>query len=266
MIVDIEETVRDLFDKEIFDIALLGSYSAKDNDLFIANRYGEYNRCFETTSTFLPLLVQLKQHLDCEIIVKHEHRRWILSGKPILHVLFYPSYHHLQIWELPSFIAYLYDRGWFILGDRHYLKQSYERYRSRAMTLSHEVTKYQLIKYCDLAITNILYLSVDSDLFTKGVYTENLLYTIRFVLTELLVTECTAVEAIDFWDWDELLPYLRRRFPDCGVLYRFLLDCQIGDMDLSSAQIKEMFLRCLRLCDRGLSELQYLSRPITEQQ
>lgn len=252
---DIQNALRSILGDEELDAAVLGSRSHKDFDLFIAHKHAGPNQSFEVTRAFLPLTMRIQQELDYEIIIKHEHRHWVSSGRPILHLLFYPSYIHLAIWELPSFLAYVHDRGQFFLGSKYRLEPSYKQYRLRAKTASLDITQYQLIKYADLAIVNLLYLTIASDIFTKDAYKQNLLYAIRFTLTELLVADCSTDSPIDFWDWEELLPYVKEKYPAHVRLHQFLYDFRTTTIDPSNEQLIHLFLQYLRLCDGGLNSL-----------
>lgn len=220
--------------------------------MFVVGRDAKANMSYEVTSRFLPLLVLVQQQLNCEVIVKHEHRSLFSSNKLILHILFYPSYEHLRNWELPSFCAYIYDRGQFLLGDKNKLNQVYIQYRSRNLSTISDPMSYGWIKHCDLVVTDLIYLTTNLKLFKKERYSKNLLYTLRFILTELFISELRKNDPISFWNWDELFSYMKKRNPNNRAFSDFLEKYKNKEIDLSLDQIKEMLFQCLRLADEGL--------------
>lgn len=257
----IKENITSLFNRDAYDIAIIGSSSDKDCDIFVLNKAGKPDESYNNILDFIPIFTRLIQPLEAQVITKHEHRKMVITDKPIIHLLYYPSIQQLTIWELPSFIACVYDRGQFISGNRHVLKLFYDRYRSRTATKSYEITRYQLMKYCDLVVSSILYLAFNSNLFGKEIYVENLLYTLRFILTELLISEYPSDNPVEFWDWKELLAYLQIQHPEYEAMRNFLQAMRVHGGNLSLTQISEMFLQCLRLCDYGLEAIRLMNFP-----
>lgn len=236
------------------DLAIIGSQSHKDLDVFIVNNQKQGLSNFDDTLSFLDRLNQLVKELDCEIIVKHEHRSWVNENKRLIHLLFYPSYDHLEVWELPSFIACTYSNGNFLIGNNERLGELYIKYRKRDFSPAFDIETYHLLVYMDLAVTNLIYLTLDSNIFSKSVFFENLQYVFRYTLRELFVSKLSNSDSIYFWEKHELIEYIESEFQEFIPVARLLRhDINSNSIKyISLKQIKSLFLEYLKLCDSRL--------------
>ena len=250
-----KSTIKDSFRGLNVDLAILGSQSQKDLDVFVVNNQTLSLCNFHDTLSFLDRLNDFVKMLDCEIIVKHEHRSWVNKNRKLVHLLFYPSYNHLEVWELPSFIACAYSNGDFFIGDNSRLRKLYLRYRNREYSSEFDIETYHLLVYMDLAITNLVYLTLNSNIFTKSVYFENLQYVFRYSLRELFVSALSNKEKITFWEKAELIEYIETEFPEFTPIAR-ILQYNVNSpfiRRISKKQIKSLFVEYLKLCDSRLA-------------
>lgn len=235
------------------DAALIGSRSPKDLDLFIVNNQSHGLSNYHDTVSFLSKLNELRQNLDCTIIVKHEHRRWVEEHRSLLHLLFYPSYAHLGVWELPSFMANVYEMGEFIIGNNKRLHETYKNYRSRRLESPLNIETFHILSYIDVAITNLIYLTIDSNIYSKSVYWENLQYVFRFTIGELFVSRLSPSSKIDFWGKQSLINYIATEFPEFLPVTKILSLAKKDLKGITKKQIRLLFIEYLKLCDGGLS-------------
>lgn len=246
--------IRDCFKDLNIDLALIGAQSSKDLDLFVVNRKSSSLSNLHDTLSFLDRLRILSDKINYEIIVKHEHRSWVNTNK-VLHLLFYPSYDHLEAWEVPSFIACTYSKGKYLIGNNEGLQPIYARYRNREPFKTFKLEKYHLLVYMDLAITNLIYLTIESHIFTKSVYFENLQYVFRYSLRELFVSTLAKDEQITFWEKCDLINYIENYYPQFNAIAEILKENVNAThiQNISTDQIKSLFIKYLELCDSCLS-------------
>lgn len=123
------------------------------------------------------------------------------TNSPLLHVLLYPSFDVLVDWELPSFVAYLFERGQFIVGGHDALEPCYEKYRLRDL-LYCEQSKWHLGVYSRKAIGYYgLHRLGYKDL--QGIF-EKLAYCVRFTITEALNDSDYRNQSKLSYDWNDL--------------------------------------------------------------
>lgn len=247
-------TISDLLRVSSLHAAFLGSGGPKDLDLCLIDPVHDGRQSFESVSSFLPILRELRRRWAGSFIVRHEHRGLAVRGQPLLHLLYYPSYQHLARWEPPSFLAYLHDRGRFINGSNINLQAAYSDYRCRHHFRPGTLTADQLYHYSELAVSSIVYLVAEPGLFPPVVFHENLLYVLRFGVTELLTDVLDPHAPIAFWDWDELIAFLEAQDPKPSRLLSQLATREKSGNSVSCEALVEGFLRCLRLFDRCLLE------------
>jgi len=121
------------------------------------------------------------------------------------------------------------------------------------------MTDYHLIKYADIAVTNIIYLSLDSKIYSKSLYIENLLYVLRFSLIEILVEDLPKEEDIFFWNWDALIRYISEKY-DIGRHLSKLVDMfRSQNIRIPHTHIRELFLESLKLCDYQLTGIEMMN-------
>lgn len=232
--------------------AIIGSKSNNDLDMFILNN-NESTVDVGETINFLDRLHVFHSETSCEFKAKHEHRNWLKKEKQIIHLLFYPTLSHLLCWELPSYIACVYQRGEFFLGDKSILRRIYEDYRLRHYEPKFDILTYQLLTYMDVTVTNLVYLSTNSDIYNMKGYWENLQYVYRYTLRELLVSELKIDEDIVFWEKKELIQYIVEFFPKFKSI-GYLLNNDISRFEgITKNKIKTLFIEHLKLCKRKLS-------------
>lgn len=232
------------------DACTLGSGSEKDCDVLIV-----WNRADPIESSvmaFLDVLQPAVAELGCKVIVRHEHRDTMGTG-PALHLMFYPSYVHAITCELPSFLAYAYDRGRYFIGDRSSLAEWSSRYRNRRLR-EIQMRDLHVGYYVDIAIMNLIYLTT-GPYFTPAMQKELLLYVLRFLVVEQLVEALPAEGPIAFWDWPELIRTIENRLPAQKTLVAWLRNRDDGTA-WSASELKRGFLAALRLADCGLALLE----------
>ena len=234
------------------DVALIGSGSEKDLDLLVISQEAEKGN-YSNTVPFVGRLPRLQNELGCEIIVKHEHLNLVQPrNKPVCHLLFYPTYEHLRIWELPAFLSCVYERGHFCIGNRLKLATYYKEYRSERLDFTFDVLRFHIISYVDLAITNLIYLTVGSNIFSKKGYLENLIYVYRYSLREFLVSELGKDAEITVWEWNEILEHVEQR-SDLKSLARLFRLKGKGTESICQDDLRLLFLEYLKFCDLGIS-------------
>lgn len=248
--------IKDCFKDLNIDLALIGAQSSKDLDLFIVNRENNFLSNLNDTQLFLERLRILSDKINYEVIVKHEHRSWVNTGK-VLHLLFYPSYNHLEAWELPSFIACTYKKGRYLIGNNERLKPLYTQYLDRKQFKTFDLETYHLLVFMDLAITNLIYLTIESNIFTKSVYFENLQYVFRYSLRELFISALSNDEQITFWEKNDLIDYIEQDYPQFKAIAEILKQNVNSPhiQNISTDQIKLLFVEYLKLCDSRLSTI-----------
>jgi hypothetical protein len=188
----------------IFNISFIGSFSQKDIDLVII---GKTNNVEVQLKVLNELLNSINSN-GFDIINKHSHRR-LLSSNKIVHLLYYPTINHLIAWESPSFIAYLHDKANWLNGECIDISDYYKKYRNRiSFTASNNILKQQLFHYEDIFVTNYIYIHAKVKFQNYNVYLENIIYAIRFTITEILIESTLSNEIINFWDFDELVNHL----------------------------------------------------------
>ncbi len=232
--------------------AIIGSRFNNDLDIFILNNCESIINIDETIS-FLNKLHIFHSETSCELKAKHEHKNWLNKKKQIIHLLFYPTFAHLLCWELPSYIACVYQRGEFFLGDKTILRRTYEDYRSRHFDPMFDILTYQLLTYMDVTITNLVYLSINSNIYNIKAYWENLQYIYRYTLRELFVCELKKEDDIKFWEKYELIQYIYDFFPKFTTIARLLNNDVSRFEGITKNKIKTLFIEHLRLCKRKLS-------------
>lgn len=262
----IKNRISEVFDGLPADVALIGSGSDTDLDIFVAiNSFADNYHSVKSVIDRLPLLLS---KLDCDIFVKHEHLCFVPKrGRRLVHLLFYPSYKHLQIWELPSFLACVYKRGEFCIGDSTRLAGYYKDFRSRKFSHNYDILTYHTYVLMDLAVTSLLYLTVNSEIFPSSRYFDDLIYVFRYSLREFLLSQVEEASEIVFWEWDELLEYIdnKQEMKGLGSLLRLKEE---KPQSLSKDELIHLFLEYLRFCDMGLSGvgqlniLNILQRPL----
>jgi hypothetical protein len=239
------------------DVALIGSLD-RDLDIFVVNNENT-NSNYLSTKPFLERLQYLKSELDCDIIVKNQHQYLIKKAKKrLVHLLFYPSYKHLHIWELPSFISCVYEKGDFLIGHNRKLRTAYKNYRSRTKQLHFDIFTYNLYKYIDLAVTNLIYLTIGSSIFSERAYFDNLIFIYRYTLREFLMSELNETSPVPFWEWEELLEFIQKK-ESFGSLYKLLKLKERVQVNISNKGIVLLFLEYLKFCDVGLSDINQLN-------
>lgn len=249
------DLIQDSFRGLNVDLAIIGSQSQKDLDIFVVNNQSLSLSNISDTLSFLDRLSSFVKTVNCEIIVKHEHRSWVNTSGPLVHLLFYPSYDHLEVWELPSFISCAYSDGDFLIGDNTSLRKQYVKYRKRLVNSDFDLETYHLLIFMDLAITSLVYLTVNSNIFTKSVYMENLQYVFRYTLRELFISKLGTEGKITFWEKDELIEYIYSEFPEFSPIAK-LLQYDVNSplmKHVSKKQIKSLFIEYLKLCDLRLA-------------
>lgn len=248
------EIIRDCFEGLKIDLALIGAQSSKDLDLVVVNK----NTCglsnIRDTISFLDRLRLLLEKTNFEIIVKHEHRNWVKPDR-VLHLLFYPSYDHLEAWEVPAFIACTYSKGKYLVGSNKRLQALYTRYRNKESFKTFDLEKYHLLAYMDVAVTNLIYLSAGSHIYNKSTYMENLQYVFRYSLREMFVSTLANDQRIDFWEKCDLISYIENNYPQFNAIAEILKqDVNASHIEnISTEQFKFLFIEYLKLCDSGLS-------------
>lgn len=254
------DVLRDTLSGLSCDVAVIGSEGPKDLDVFVLNRNDESSDVWNATEGFLDTVAKLRSAIGYEVIVRHEHRTLVPPGSRVLHLLYYPSLLHLRSWETPSFIAYVHDRGRFLLGDHEALRPSYVDYRNRVrISNSSAQVNFHLLRYAELTIGTLIYIAAGSGLFKRSVLLENLLYCLRFTVTELLMEEYAPESPIDFWDWPDLIKYLKWHFPSSADLCALLED-RVGYSERTSdEELIRLGLEILKLSSTGLSGLPSLS-------
>jgi hypothetical protein len=254
---NIKTQIKHAFGNLNVDAALIGSGSDRDLDIFIVNNSNTYSN-YLSTKPFLDMLPNLKKNLNCEIIVKYDHYHRVKKGKKkLVHLLFYPSCKHLRIWELPAFISGIHDRGEFFIGNNKSLISSYKKYRSRKLDLDFDILTYHIYRLVDVAITNLVYLTSSSSIFAMEEYIENLIYIYRYTLREFLISELKESSRINFWEWDELVNFTRKK-PILEPLYHLFSLKNAKSARLLNEDIRLLFIEYLKFCDTGLSGIRDL--------
>lgn len=239
------------------DVALIGSGLGRDLDIFVVNNENTDSN-YLSTKPFLDRLKSLKSALGCDIIVKNQHYHLMeQDNKRPVHLLFYPSYRHLHIWELPSFISCVYDKGDFIIGCNRKLRSTYEKYRSRTTQLHFDIFTYNLYNFVELAVTNLIYLKIGSNIFSERAFFDNLIYVYRYTLREFLISELDEISPVPFWEWEELLDFMQKK-QSFGYLYKLLKLKERVPVNISKKEIILLFLEYLKFCDVGLSGVNQL--------
>lgn len=244
------EVFRRAYDGMSLEAAVLGSGSEKDLDLLVVASDGR--PVADAVEDFVSRLPVVVDELGYDVIVKHEHRGWITGGRPLLHVMFHPSYAHARSCELPSLLAYAYERGEFIVGSGTELAVDARRYRGRSAV--HDcVDALQMHRYAEIAITSLIYSVTKSSAYSGSVIVENLLYVLRFATTEWLVGALPEDTQIQFWDWTELIAYIDGHMP----ALRWVSDVfrRRERLDLSADELHSLLLVACDLTDRGLAAL-----------
>jgi len=243
-----------VLENERLDVALLGSNGLKDMDILIVNRDGSLCSSYEMVSRFLRVGLLLFAQ-DKSLILRHEHRAFVKKDLPIIHLLYYPSYIHLLNSELPSFVANVHDKGRFLLGTRTHLSREYQNYRKREPIIIGSQFEYQLLRYTDMAIMNLLYLFYNVTMFSRDVYFENLLYLLRFSISEILISLLRPEDKITFWDRDELFLLLLNQFPQYPKTAKLIGTSYPYPKVPSSEQLKQLFLSLLEATDATLKAM-----------
>ena len=127
----------------------------------------------------------------------------------------------------------------------------YKEYRLKRLHFTFDVLRFHIISYVDLAITNLIYLTVGSNIFSFKGYLENLIYVYRYSLREFLVSELSRDSKITFWEWNELLEYVEKRSDLKSLARLFNLKEELSS--ICQEDLRLLFLEYLKFCDLGLS-------------
>lgn len=243
----IKSIVKEVFAGLDGDVALIGSNSYKDLDLFVVNKVKDF--C-SGTKLFLELIPSLQRKLECDFIVKNEHHNFLKSDKRIVHLLYYPSYEHLQIWELPFFVLCVRKTGEFCVGDNAEIAKI-DSFRWKSTPFDCNILKYHLYSYTDIAISSLIYLASNSTLFSYKAYLNNLIYVYRYSLREHLISEKMTSED---WEFNDLFAFAENK-PELAVLLNILKLKDTCEKQLSRDDFKLLFLEYLKFTTIDLSEI-----------
>jgi len=243
-----DELVLSLAVKSDCDVVVLGSEGHRDLDVLFLDQATDPRDIASATRRFLPLAVDVKNLGKTEIVVRHEHRVLLAEGgRRTVHLLYYPSLPCLEAWEPPSFIAYVFDRGRFVAGDRTRLRQHYSTYRHREAAQPVGLLERQMYHYANITVTSLIYLATETALFPVERLVDELNYAARFAVTELLVDGLPPSHPISFWDWSELTTHLRSLKPPLTELAELLAQRDQDAQQLDRSQAVEFGLRLLEL-------------------
>lgn len=192
------------------DIAILNRNQTKDIDLFIA--YHNNNGILQITQSVIQTLKLIQRKLRCQFFVKKDHLGLLNSKRPKIHLLFYPSYEFLSNAELPSFLSFVYTDAQFVRGSNFKLKRYHKHYSERKVPRK-SIFDLQLFSYLDLALTNLLYLSLNPKFYHKSTLFLNLIYVYRFTIAEMIIEASNPKSLKSFWHWDNFIPRFTTLYP-----------------------------------------------------
>lgn len=198
----------------------IGSNSDKDLDIAFINTRYSFFEVSASYSDFIKKVSPLFDHLDKEIILKHDHRIHLDNKSKYFHLLFYPSIEHLKYWELPSFIKSIYDSGIVLGGDKKILEE-YSKVYIDFNEIKYNQLKFHISKYDKIAIISLIYNFLESNIYSKKCIIENLIYILRYTLIDLIKDKENIRK---LWEWQFLIETIYQEKPELEFFAKLLED------------------------------------------
>jgi len=239
----------------MLDAAVLGARSEKDLDVFIVAR--ERGSVATIVRDFTSRIGRLAEMLDYDIIVKHDHRGWTTGKRPVLHLMFYPSYEHAISCELPSLLTYIYDRGEYLAGDHSALSSIARCFRHDHVKTC-DARTIHMHRYAEIAITSLIYLETRSHIYSNATLSDNLLYVLRFAVTQALLERISPNDRVNFWDWPDLIAYLGTVGAEEWLIRLF----RDRDRQKPRDEMRRLFVTACDVTERGIEALRLPPREL----
>ncbi|MCD4708421.1 MAG: hypothetical protein K8S62_11880 [Candidatus Sabulitectum sp.] len=219
------------------------------------NNSSDPGNVLQKTIRFSEHISLISRLLALQILVRREHEVFLPKELPKLHLLYYPSLSHLTKWEPCSFLAYVFDRGNFVCGDKQCLKNSNATFRSQENAIPQTTYPYSIDSYVNSAIMHFLYLHLNPSALPLSFHSSGLIYSLRFAITIMFADQLQPGDSIRFWDWDELLSYIHRKYPNQASLISLFSNKNSLVSELSLPQLKLLSKESLHLFDTGITLL-----------
>ena len=244
----VKSAIQSGFSNLQFNVALIGSGFGKDVDLVIIPKESS-STILEDVDLLIKCLKAVMDEIEVAFFIKHSERFLIHESITSIHLLYYPNFRSFYNNEMLSLVASTYKDGRFIYGDNEKLKNGYDLYRKNE--LFHTKTSVKQIDFfVKSSIDSILYLEFTPFFFPLSAFAENLIYTLRFLLSELFFRGQYSNEMAESWNWQNFLSLLARSYPHQSILIELFNNRNKFYKDASCRQIVNGFRNCIEIAEK----------------